>query len=302
MVKCTALVFTYRGDEVITPICVDFIKETLGKDVHIVVADDGLNAVFQDTRNKLIEMGVDYRQTSWPRFGNLLGPDHLTGATDLMAQLAKDCDIIVKIDPDACLLRRDWIDRLYLDDKAVMTSAYKTSLNYMMGNSYAVKASACADLAKDAKNYPGWNNCFEDYEIGQRLARLAGGDPTCAIRYPCSLDGGFILTNPWDFNVTLCLERCRVYCSGFTYGSTPPEQRQEYKNKQAEVHSMLLKEFKLANQQVAQLATQALANEQNNDVLLVDTVPETLEATTELPETKSKKKDKNGKVLPEFEK
>lgn len=256
--KLTVLIFTYRGDEGLTPICVEFIKETLGSDTKIVVADDGLNAMFKETRDKLISMGVDYRQTTWPRNGNLLGPDHLIGATALMAELAKDCDIIVKIDPDACVLKRDWIDRLWLDSDAIITSAYKTKVDYPMGNSYAVKASVCEALAKDAKLYPAWVDCFEDYEVGVRVSRIANGDPKHAIRYTCNLAGGFVLTNPWDINHKTCIESIQVYCSGFQYGSTPQNKKAEYKNKQIEVHTILLSELKKSKGVMTPISEQAV--------------------------------------------
>ena len=181
--KITVLIFTYRGDEGLTPICVEFAKETLGPDTKIVAADDGFNAMYQPMQEKLISMGVDYCQTDWPRCGNLLGPDHLKGACKLMAELAKDCDIIVKLDPDACILKRDWIDRLWADKNATMTASYKIKLNYPMGNSYALKSVVCEELAKDAELYPGWVDCFEDYEVGMRISRIAKGDTKHAIRY-----------------------------------------------------------------------------------------------------------------------
>lgn len=245
--RLTVLIFTYRGDEGLTPICVEFAKETLGPDTKIVVADDGFNAMYQPMQEKLIAMGVDYRQTDWPRCGNLLGPDHLKGACKLMAELAKDCDIIVKLDPDACILKRDWIDRLWADKNATMTASYKIKLNYPMGNSYALKSVVCEELAKDAELYPGWVDCFEDYEVGMRISRIAKGDTKHAIRYVCGLNGGFVLTNPWDINYKTCIESVQVYCSGYQYGSLPQNKKVEYKNKQIEVHSMLLSELKKAH-------------------------------------------------------
>lgn len=272
--RLTVLIFTYRGDEGLTPICVEFIKETLGSDTNIVVADDGLNAMFKETRDKLISMGVDYRQTTWPRCGNLLGPDHLIGATALMAELAKDCDIIVKIDPDACVLKRDWIDRLWLDSDATLTSAYKTNVNYPMGNSYAVKASVCEALAKDAELFPGWVGCFEDYEVGVRVSRIANGDPKHAIRYACNLVGGFILTNPWDIKYKTCIESARVYCSGFQYGSTPQNKKAEYKNKQIEVHTMLLSELKKSKSIMKPISEQTVPANIGNSPLNNGNFPE----------------------------
>lgn len=272
--KVTVLIFTYRGDEGLTPICVDFVKETLGTDTHIVIADDGFNAMFQETREKLIAMGCDYRQTDWPRNGNLLGPFHLEGACKLMAELAKDCDIIVKLDPDACILKRDWIDRLWADNTATMTSAYKLKLNYPMGNSYALKSTVCEALAEDARLYPGWVDCFEDYEIGIRISRLANGDPKHAIRYVCGLAGGFVLTNPWDINYKTCIDSVQVYCSGFNYGSLPLNKKEEYKNKQIEVHSILLAELKKSKNIMAPITEQNIPISISNSPLNNGNYPE----------------------------
>lgn len=263
--KTTVLIFTYRGDEYLTPLCVEFVKETL-PDAKIVVADDGFNAMFSETRERLIEMGVDYRQTDWPRFGNLLGPFHLEGATRLMAELAKDCDVIVKLDPDAALLKTDWIDRLHNDPKALMTSSYKIKLGYPMGNSYAVKACVCEELAKDAKLYPGWVDCFEDYEIGIRVARIAGGDPMHAIRYTVGVNDGFILTNPWDIDYKLCIARVRVYCSGYNYGSLPLDKKDEYKRKQVEVATVLLSELRKSKSVMQPIVPANIANKTDGNI------------------------------------
>lgn len=239
--KLTALIFSYRNDQKLAWYCAKFVKLVV-PDAHIVIADDGFCAATYEWQQKYKQLGFDYRQTDWYRNKNLTGAEHLIGATALMAELAKDCDIILKIDPDACLIRSDWIETLYQTPNAVITSAYKTSLNYPMGNSYAVKASVCEELAKDAKLYPGWINCFEDYEIGQRIARMFPNDPSHAIRYNCNISEGFILTSPYDFNLNLCLNKCRVYCHGFQYNSfNTVDERRNYKSKQEEVHETLYK-------------------------------------------------------------
>lgn len=243
--RVSFLIFTYSGDELLTPLCVDFIKETV-PEAKIYVVDDGFSSMNYPVRKRLEEAGVIYSQSSWNRYGNLLGPDHLIGATKFMAHMAKSCDIIVKIDPDACLIRRDWIDRLYEDPIALMTSSYKGRSCYPMGNSYAVKASVCKELAKDAELYPGWVNCFEDYEIGVRIARQAKGDTSYSIRYESGIKGGFILTNPWDMDYQKVLNQVRVYCSGYSYGNLPPEKKLEYKNKQVEVAINLLGYYRAA--------------------------------------------------------
>lgn len=244
--KVTTLIFSYRGDQELAYICSKFVKSTI-PDSKIVIADDGFNGATYEWRKKYVEEGYEYIQTTWPRFGNLLGPDHLTGASQLMAELAKDCDIILKIDPDACLLRKDWIEMLYNDPEAVISSSYKTILNYPMGNSYAVKSSVCEALAEDAKTYPGWTGCFEDYEIAQRIARQFHKKPSHALRFSCSLSDGFILTNPWDINIKLCIDSCRVYCSGYQFMAQPTlDKKVEYKKKQIEVHQLLFNELQKA--------------------------------------------------------
>lgn len=235
--------FTYSRDEHIVRRSIESARLTLGAAVY-VVADDGFSPCSEYFADWCAERGVVYLQTLWSRDRNLLGPEHLKGATRLMAEVAAHCKVVVKIDSDAILMRRDWLDRLADSRVAVMSGSYKGLHNYPMGNCYAVKAEVCAALAEDCETFPAWAHSFEDYEVGVRLHRLSGGNPRYTIRYLCNPADGFWLCNPQQVNVAAALENARVVSCGFGYQSTPPEQREAYKKAQAEVMEKLLEGMK----------------------------------------------------------
>lgn len=236
--------FTYSRDEPLVKRSIEAAMLTLGDDAFYLVADDGFSSCSEDFTAWCADRRVFYIQTLWSRDRNLLGPEHLKGATRLMAEVAAFCTVVVKIDSDALLMRRDWLDRLADSRTAVMTGSYKGLHNYPMGNCYALKADVCTTLAADCETYPAWAHSFEDYEIGVRLHRLSGGNPRYAIRYLCAPNDGFWLCTPQQVNVAAALENARVVSCGFDYQSTPPQHREAYKKAQVEVMEKLLKGMK----------------------------------------------------------
>lgn len=236
--------FTYSRDEALVRLSIEAAKLTLGKDAVYIVADDGFSPCSEAFADWCAEQGVIYLQTIWSRDRNLLGPDHLKGATRLMAEVGEHCKIVVKIDSDAVLMRRDWLNRLADSGVATMTGSYKGLHNYPMGNCYAVRGDVCAALAEDCETYPAWAHSFEDYEVGVRLHRLSGENPRYAIRYVCNPADGFWLCNPAEVNVAAALENARVVSCGFGYQATPPTQREAFKKAQVEIMGKLLEGMK----------------------------------------------------------
>ena len=66
--------FTYAGDADEAQACVRCALAALPEAV-ITVADDEADPVPERTRKALLAAGARYRQTSFPRYGNLRGPE-----------------------------------------------------------------------------------------------------------------------------------------------------------------------------------------------------------------------------------
>lgn len=241
--KLTFLYFSYSEDEELIKYSI-LSNKLLAPEAKIIVADDCFNACSEDFSNWCKKIDIEYLQTSWPRYGNLRGPEHLKGYTELLKNISKDCDIIIKIDCDAILLRYDWLHKFNADTRATITGAFKIQSPYVMGNCYAIKSSVCEYLYEDAKNYPAWHDCFEDYEIGIRLARLAKNDLTYALRYPCDKRFGFWLCSPQEFNIDEIMNSARVACCGFVYQGIPNLDKLNHKKLQIEVMAKIYEKVK----------------------------------------------------------
>lgn len=245
--KITFLYFSYIEDENLIKYSI-LSNLLLSPDSKIVVADDCFNPCTENFSNWCKNLKVEYIQTNWPRFGNLRGPEHLKGYTELLKNLSKDTDIIIKIDCDTILLRYDWLDRFYNDTRATIAGSFKIQAPYVMGNCYAIKSSVCDYLYEDSKTYPAWHDCFEDYEIGIRLARQAKNDQTFALRYPSDRRYGFWLCTPQEVNIDEVMNSARVVSCGFIYNGLLPQDKTKHKQLQIEVMSKIyekVKEYKI---------------------------------------------------------
>ena len=231
-----AVWFAYGPDQNLLMESVRAFRRTLPK-AKLTVCDDGFCAQPRLVREKLEAEGITYRKTFYPRGGNLLGPENLKGQVAEMVRAGEGADVLVKIDCDTLLLRSDWVEALADEPEALLAGSYKGLHNYPMGHCYAVRASILPELLKDVETYPGWAACFEDYEIGTRLHRLAGGNMDYALRWRSGVDDGFWLCNPQQ--VTRAAITARVVSCGFGMGTVPSEKRQDYKRTQAVVMSRL---------------------------------------------------------------
>ena len=231
-----AVWFAYGPDQNLLMESVRAFRRTLPK-AKLTVCDDGFCALPRLVRAKLEADGITYRKTFYPRGGNLLGPENLKGQVSEMARAAEGADVLVKIDCDTLLLRSDWVEALADEPEALLAGSYKGLHNYPMGHCYAVRASILPELLKDVETYPGWAACFEDYEIGTRLHRLAGGNMDYALRWRSGVDDGFWLCDPQQ--ITKAALSARVVSCGFCLGQVPHDQRANYKRAQAEIMARL---------------------------------------------------------------
>lgn len=164
-------IFTYAGDSNEAIACVRCARMALPGAV-VTVADDSAFPVPQDARTALVAYGARYCQTSFPRHGNLNGPECVRGIISTLAGGAADNDIIVKIDSDTALLSGAWIEGMpgaSLDWYSCGTGARR-----FYGLCYAMSGKA-ARLANEALLHADLpENAPEDLTIGQKVIDLCG--------------------------------------------------------------------------------------------------------------------------------
>lgn len=144
--------FTYAGDADEALVCVRCAAAALPEAV-ITVADDEADPIAECARTALVESGARYCQTSWPRNGNLRGPECVRGAISTLAGEAEDEDIIVKIDSDTLLLSGDWVRDMQRHRLALHASGYQApshpSERSAYGPCYAISGWAARLAAEE---------------------------------------------------------------------------------------------------------------------------------------------------------
>lgn len=219
------IIFTYFGDRfTIFPCVFNILKTFEGRIGKILIADDGFCPMDEKSAKVLVEKDPDhiiYEQTGWRRNGNLIGTEHSIGYLALLKRYQDSgifkSPVIIKVDPDAAILKSDWVDAFY-DSNYGLTGSFKQMDLYPMGNCYAFKSDYVSDVLNDMIEFKPFINCFEDYEIGSRIGRVAKerGVKTWILRYDSGPSGNFILQHPeervWPEEL---LKQCRVFCNGF---------------------------------------------------------------------------------------
>lgn len=144
--------FTYAGDADEALVCVRCAAAALPEAV-ITVVDDESTPIAERSRTALVEAGARYCQTSWPRNGNLRGPECVRGIISTLAGEAEDHDVIVKIDSDTLLLSGDWIRDMQLHGLALHASGYQVpshpSERSAYGPCYAISGRAARLAAEE---------------------------------------------------------------------------------------------------------------------------------------------------------
>lgn len=256
MAKISIVWFSYRWDGAQLLESVRAASRTLSATAHtyeLHVADDGMMPLDRAVRDRLArEYHVAYRKTFYPRNGHLIGPDNLIGQAQVMADIGKDCDVLIKMDCDTLLLKIDWVEALLKEAEhgAVFAGSYKVQPHYPMGNCYAVHngSGVLHALARDVENFPAWKGCYEDFEIGTRIARLCHGSQDYALRWRSGEEDGFWLCSPQG--VTRKAKEARVVCCGYTYTATPHDRQADYR-------ALETKAMKLLNDDIEGLLAEA---------------------------------------------
>lgn len=164
-------IFTYAGDANEAIACVRCARTALPAAL-VTVVDDSAAPVPENVRRAFLAYGARYRQSSFPRNGNLRGPECVRGIISTLAGGAADDDIVVKIDSDTALLSGSWIESMPgagLDWYSCGTGARR-----FFGLCYAMSGKA-ARLASEALQHADLpENAPEDLTIGRTVIDLCG--------------------------------------------------------------------------------------------------------------------------------
>lgn len=164
-------IFTYAGDAQEAVACVRCARTAL-PEALVTLVDDAAAPVPESVRRAFLAYGARYRQSSFPRNGNLRGPECVRGIISTLARGAADDDIVVKIDSDTALLSGGWIESMPgagLDWYSCGTGARR-----FFGLCYAMSGKA-ARLASEALQHADLpENAPEDLTIGRTVINLCG--------------------------------------------------------------------------------------------------------------------------------
>lgn len=238
-IVCVWFTFSLDAGQVLYSVA--FARRVFGEDAMLYVFDDDRSPLSDEAREKLIRgLRAVVLTLKWDRRGNIKGGEHLINATSIYYELAEThgADVVVKCDSDTAIISRSWVDALLNRDGAIFAGAFNgRNPGYAYGLAYAIKGrDVLRRLAKDTVDYPAQDSAFEDYEVGQRLARIAGQSAvdvhaSWARRHSLRLgDNDFMLVDasreqgaPWSLQD---LVKCQVVSVGYncTYASETGKQ------------------------------------------------------------------------------
>lgn len=162
-------IFTYAGDANEAIACVRCARTALPAAL-VTVVDDSAAPVPESVRRAFLAYGARYRQSSFPRNGNLRGPECVRGIISTLAGGAADDDIVVKIDSDTALLSGGWIESM--PGAALDWYSSGTGERRFFGLCYAMSGKA-AKLASEALQHADLQeNAPEDLTIGRTVIDL----------------------------------------------------------------------------------------------------------------------------------
>lgn len=176
-------------------------------------------------------VNITIEGTTFPRRGNLKGGECLKGMWRFIAEnKSTDIEAVIKIDSDVLLLQRDWIDDFVIDNigmKMVGATSPDTPY-YPQGTAYGVTPYMAELLAEDTQRFPAWFDCWEDYEVGYRVARIAQHEmkarpETSILRYRHQKD--WIACPPLDFHneqIANELAKVKVYSVDYLTAQQKP--------------------------------------------------------------------------------
>lgn len=137
--------FTYARDAPEAVVCVQCAQRALPEAV-ITVVDDEKDPVADSVRRQLEDAGAIYSQSSFPRNGNLRGPECVRGIIATLAKDIKEDDLVIKIDSDSLLLNGEWVYEMQLKKFVLWGAGYQNPKNpserSVYGSCYALRGEA----------------------------------------------------------------------------------------------------------------------------------------------------------------
>ena len=211
----TVLIYTYKSDAESTLITASHLRKLM-PDARVVIMDDAFRPMSRSFTIQIEATGAVVEYSTHNRNGNLIGPEHTIAHANIMKRLAPGPkDILIKLDPDAVILRTNWIADFEADDDAMLAGCFKRSLNYVMGACYAVKGAILPAYVADVMAFPPWVQCFEDFEVSSRIHRLVKGQPSGIHRYDVNGRDGWLLLDYSKAKIENILAEAQVCGGGF---------------------------------------------------------------------------------------
>lgn len=166
-------IFTYAGDANEAVACVRCARTAL-PGALVTVVDDCASPVPESVRRAFLAYGARYRQSSFPRNGNLRGPECVRGIVSTLAGGAADDDIVIKIDSDTALLSSAWLREMDWDGLDWYSCGSSARQSYGMCYAMTGRAAKMAEaVLKEASLEP---LAPEDYTICRTVLGMCGDD------------------------------------------------------------------------------------------------------------------------------
>lgn len=155
--------FTYSGDWEVLQSCISCARIAL-PEAHVIVIDDALSPC----HGRL--PGVEWRQSAFPRNGNLNGHLCVEGIVHEMINGAEEGDLCVKLDCDTALLSSGMIDRMGDADGFGSYSRFPDQILY--GCCYGFRTPALRRISDWLKNNSLGDFAPEDIAMGNIAEEL----------------------------------------------------------------------------------------------------------------------------------
>lgn len=176
--------FTYAGDAKLTlehALCIQMSMP----EAHLVIIDDGHNPCPGEVREKLEQLGAEWRVSRWNRNRNLRGKEAILGIVDEM--LASPCgenDVLMKIDQDTALLNGRELREFVQGEKILWGSTSNICL--LHGCAYAVRAHALKKARTILASTPLPSTAPEDISIARAVLYLYPEEHHRELSRPCT--------------------------------------------------------------------------------------------------------------------
>lgn len=160
---------SYQGNEKILLIALKAFHAAV-PEARLIVVDDKHQPCSPWVKIECLLLGAEWRESSWPRGGNLREAPAISGVLRELCQSVLDgAEIVIKLDPDTLITGRSWLDD-FISSQALLTAA--DDRGYMYGCCYAMRADLALELFRSFQQYPPHGGAVEDIAISTRFYLL----------------------------------------------------------------------------------------------------------------------------------